>query len=334
VNRLRCAALALIATGWAWGLAASWGCGSSNSEFSGGGDDGSAADGLGGYDVAAQDSPSLGDGNGGDGGACQAPDMLIVLDRTLSMSAEPNGHAPPNTDAGHALSKWLLATDVVKAVTTAPSDQTIRFGLELFPLDPQTVTDAGATGHCVTLTQLLQGAASTNSTCVPAEIDVVPALGTGAQIASILDPETRHLCNSTPIASALETATAALKSIADPIRKQFVLLVTDGGETCRGKQSIGVAQALATAGIDTFVVGFGAKDAGAGGVNRVLLNDLACAGRTAANFSTACRLADGGSGYVPVTPGGPDLFFTAEDGAGLEAALKSIEGQICCGCVR
>jgi hypothetical protein len=286
--------------------------------------------------TSATDAPTLeGDGNADDAVAtCQAPDMLIVLDRTLSMAREPNGAAPPNNAAGHALSKWFLATNVVTATTAAPSDTTIRFGLELFPLDPQETTDAGATGHCVTLTQTLAGVATTNTSCTPGEVHVVPALGTGARIATALDPETRHLCVSTPIASALDTASALLKSLAEPSRKQFVLLVTDGGETCRGTAAVGIAQQLAAAGVLTYVVGFGASDAGAGGVNRPLLNDLACAGKTATSFATACKLADGGAGYVAVAPNGAEQFFTAENGSALAVALKTIEGQVCCGCTR
>ena len=47
-----------------------------------------------------------------------------------------------------------------------------------------------------------------------------------------------------------------LKSIAKTGVAQYVLLVTDGGETCKGDVTL-VAQQLAAAGIKTFVVGFG-----------------------------------------------------------------------------
>jgi hypothetical protein len=257
--------------------------------------------------------------------------MLIVLDRTLSMSAEPNGATPPNTMAGHALTKWVLATEAVKLVTTPPRDQTVRFGLELLPLDPKMV-DGGGTGTCVTLTQELGGTSATNTQCEPGQLIFTPALGTGGAISAFLDPETTHLCVSTPISAALTTAGQILQSIASPPRKQFVLLVTDGGETCAGNGSIAVVQAMAAAGIETFIVGFGAADAGAGGVNKRLLNDLACAGKTAQNFATACTKADGG-GYVPVAMNGPALYYAAEDGTSLQTALKGIATSICCGCV-
>lgn len=302
-------------------------CGSNeDSTFDGGGagNDGSLGD------ASAGDAPGFRDGESADGSGCNPPDMLIVLDHTDSMSQTPGGANPPNTPAGHAKTKWVLACDAVKQVTTPPADQTLRFGLELLPLDPAVITDAGGTGKCETLTALLGGGASTNTSCQAGEVLVQPAVGTGATIASILDPETLKLCVSTPIAAALKTAQADLASISDASRKQFVLLVTDGGETCNG-DVIGVAQAMATAGVKTYVVGFGGGDAGSAGVNVPLLNDLACAGQTAASFATSC--VKKGAGYVAMTPNGPHVFLSAEDGPSLAAALQSVTSGVCCGCV-
>ena len=161
---------------------------------------------------------------------------------------------------------------------------------------------------------------------------VAPATGTGAQIGSILDPYTLKLCVSTPIAAALGTAQAALAQVAVPGRKQYVVLVTDGGETCVSDADvITAAQSLSAAGIDTYVVGFGAGDAGAKGVNVGLLNDLACAGMTATNFSTSC--VKQGSGYVAANAKGAPLFFLAEDGMAVQTALASVTSNVCCGCV-
>jgi hypothetical protein len=262
---------------------------------------------------------------------CDAPDMLIVLDHTDSMSQTPQGTRPANTPQGHATTKWVLACDAVKALVASPADMHSRFGLELFPLDPQVITDAGGTGSCKTLTQLLAGGASTNTSCQPAEVLVPPALSTGAAIQGILDPETLRLCVSTPIAKALATAAAELASVASPSRKQFVVLVTDGGETCKG-DVVGATQALATAGVNTYAVGFGSADAGSAGVNVGLLDDVACAGMTAANFATSCVKM--GNGYVAKTHAGPPLFYLAEDGTSLQQALESIQTATCCGCAQ
>lgn len=316
------------------------GCGSShsNSAFSDGGNSssgggsGSGSGGSGGGDASLDGTIGFGDGSTGDGGSCTAPDMLIVLDHTDSMSAQPNGGRPPNTMAGHMLTKWYLATQAIKAVVAPPMDQKVAYGLEPFPLDPQVVTDAGGTGKCETLTNLIGGTASTNTSCEAGEVLVSPATGTGMTISNILDPETMRLCVSTPIALALDTAKTELASIAKSGVAQYVLLVTDGGETCKG-DVVGVTQQLAAAGIKTYVIGFGSLDAGAAGVNTKLLDNVACAGETAPAFPGPCTKGDAG-GYTATSTSGPPLFFLAEDGATLQAALQSITSSICCGCAQ
>jgi hypothetical protein len=277
------------------------------------------------------DDGGVGPGPGDSGGSCNPPDLLIVLDHTDSMSAQPAGKRPPNTMAGHMLTKWYLATQAVKGVVAPPMDQKIAYGLEPFPFDPQVVLDAGGSGTCETLTDLLSGTASTNKSCGPGEVLVRPAIGTGATITGLLDPETMRLCVSTPIALALDTAMTELRAIARSGVGQYVLLVTDGGETCKG-DVVGVTQQLASAGIKTFVVGFGSADAGSSGVNKTLLNNASCAGMTAAGFPAPCT--KGANGYTATTVSGPPLFFLAEDGASLQGALQSIASSICCGCAQ
>lgn len=278
-------------------------------------------------------APSFGDGAGDDGGGngCTPPQMLIVLDHTDSMSDTPNGAEPANTDAGHAKTKWVLATEAIDALVAPPADQKLAFGLELFPLDPQTVTDAGATGQCKTLSQLLAGQNSSNTSCDPAEVPIGPAVGTGNAITTLLDPETLRLCVSTPIAKALATAQAELASVVQPNVPQYVLLVTDGGETCKG-DVVGAAQALAAAGVKTFVVGFGSLDAGAAGVDTGLLDQVACAGETAIGFPGACEKTD--AGYTAASTTGSPIFYLAEDGTSLQTALQLITSKLCCGCAQ
>ena len=294
---------------------------------------GSSGGNGGGFNTA--DGGSSGGFLGGDGSAsdaqgnCTAPDMLIVLDHTDSMSAEPTGKKPPNTMAGHMLSKWYLATQAIKAVVAPPADTKISFGLELFPLDPQTVDAGTGMGTCMTLSQLLSGMPSTNKQCQPAEVPVPPAPGTGTTITNLLAPETLRLCVSTPIALALGTARAELQSIAHGVA-QYVLLVTDGGETCKG-DVVGVAQQLAAAGIKTFVVGFGGVT-GTGGVNVPLLDNVACAGETAPGFPAPCT--KGAGGYTATSTTGAPLFYSAQDGASLQTALQAITKSVCCGCAQ
>jgi len=323
-----------VIAGLCWAVA----CGSSNRSTYGTPDGSTGADSsvdgaMPPSDGSTDGTIGFGDGTGGDGGSCTAPDMLVVLDHTDSMSDEPNGAKPANTMAGQMLTKWWLATDAVKAAVAPPLDQKVAYGLELFPLDPATFMDAGGTGKCETLSALLGGTASTNTSCQPAEVLVPPGVGTGATITGILDPTTLRLCVSTPIALALQTARSELLSIQQPGVKQYVLLVTDGGETCSGDVT-GAAQTLAQEGIKTFVVGFGSADAGAAGVNVKTLNDAACAGQTAIGFPGPCTMNDAGTGYVATKPNGAPVFYLAQDGASLQAALQMITSGICCGCAQ
>jgi von Willebrand factor type A domain len=302
-------------------------CGSSGeSAFDGGSGDGSSDDGT-----LANEGGEFADGGLGDGGDsgdnCNAPDMLIVLDRTNSMHLAPDGTTPADTPAGHMLSKWYLAVSAVKALVASPRDSTIRFGLELLP-DDHSPLDAAA-ASCSTLSQVFAGTGSTVPHCVPGQLVVPVGLSTGSAITAALDPETTPLCLQTPIALALSTAQDTLTAITTSIRSQSVVLVTDGAETCGG-DPVAVAQGLATAGMKTYVVGFGS--AGGGGIDIPTLNNLACAGMTATGFATAC--VKSGAGYVAVTPAGPALFFSAQDGASLSTALATIASGVCCGCVK
>ncbi|HEX7603423.1 MAG TPA: vWA domain-containing protein [Polyangiaceae bacterium] len=226
-----------------------------------------------------------------DAGTCDPPDMLIVLDRSDSMGASP-GKAP---DGGVLPSKWTLAVEAVDAITAAPSDGKLRYGLEVLP------KAAGACG--------------TGEALVPLD------LSAGATIASTL--ANTPLVYGTPIGGALKVAQATLQSAKTSGRDQYAILVTDGGETCSTTSPLPVVQALAAGNVKTYVVGFG------GAVDKALLNDLACAGMTATSFKTSCKKAS--AGYVSAG-GTTPLFFSAQDGATLKTALSTITGGVCCGC--
>jgi hypothetical protein len=65
-------------------------------------------------------------------------------------------------------------------------------------------------------------------------------------------------------------------------------------------------------------------------VNVSLLNDLACAGETAVGFPGSCT-ESGDAGYV-ASAGSAPIFFSAQNGASLAAALDQISQQVCCNC--
>lgn len=238
---------------------------------------------------------SLGDPGDGGGGAhdagCEAPDLLVVLDRSASMG-KPIGKGP---DGGPLPTKMTLATRALTKLTAAPVDATVRFGLEVFP---------DVAGACASGTLL-----------------VPPATDQGAAIGKALVG--LELLTGTPLGGPLEVARAHLAKTKEAGRKQFVLLVTDGGETCPSAAALPVVQRLAAEGVQTFVVGFG------GAVNEAELDNLACAGGTAPSPATNCKSTSSGLVWVGT---GPDLFFSAQDEKSLEAALTSIAGKECCGC--
>lgn len=268
------------------------GCGSVAQTFDGGPSGDAARDNDSGF------VPPFGDASTPDGGAdaCDPPDMLIVLDRSDSMKLSPDGG-----DAGP--SKWDLAQTAVDKITAPPIDTTLRFGLELLPDQSLKKGDAGSCGSGLLETTL--------------------GLSNGAAIASTLS--TTDLLSGTPIGGALGVAETTLAGIHQASRAQYVILVTDGNETCDTEPALPVVQGLANDGVTTYVVGFGGKADGA------LLNDLACAGHTATDFTTSCTL--NGAGYVANVPKSTHVFFDAADGPALKAALDSIAGGVCCGCI-
>jgi hypothetical protein len=271
--------------------------------------------------------PTAPDGGGStipdapDAGSCVAPDVLVVLDRTMSMSRRPDGTMAPDTAAGHMETKWYIAVTAIQAVT-ARLGATVLFGLELFPRDP-------GGGVCVTLQQRLDGTGATNPTCEVGEIAVSPALATAPQISAVLDPETTLLCKSTPIGAALGTAQTELASIRDATRDQYVVFIGDGRDTCDEALALANADALATAGVTTFVVAFDGSEVG---INNGLLNDLACAGQTASSFPTPCTI-DADGHYRATDREGAALYLVAEDATALTTALDAISGEVCCGCL-
>lgn len=222
---------------------------------------------------------------------CEPPDLLVVLDRSASM-AKPIGKG---ADGGPLPTKMTLATRAITKLTAAPFDATVRFGLEVFP---------DVAGACASGTLL-----------------VPPATDQGAAIGKALVG--LELLTGTPLGGPLEVARAHLSRTKEVGRKQFVLLVTDGGETCPSAAALPVVQRLAAEGVQTFVVGFG------GAVNEAELNNLACAGGTAPSPATNCKSTPSGLVWSGT---GPDLFFSAQDEKSLEGALTSIAGKECCGC--
>ncbi len=286
---------------------------------------GSTADGGGGNGTGAGFQSGSTTGSGGDD-ACVPPDMLIALDRTLTMHRMPDGTTP--TDApDYESAKWSQAIGAIETLVTPSLDQSIRFGLELWPKEEP---------GCITLVERIQDTVqATNPSCSDGEILHAPSLGASGAITTALDPLTTKICLSTPTGAGLLTASTQLAAIQEPDREQYIMLVTDGADwdqSCPTPDPVAVTQELAAQGIKTFVLGFSATgDIQPGGVGAPFLNDMACAGMTAPDFAQSCQM--GATGYVAVDPMGPTLYLQASDGDALAEAMGEVAAAVCCDCV-
>src|SRR5687767_13014225 len=62
---------------------------------------------------------------------CEPPDLLVLLDRTMTMHFRPDGTETPaaeNNPTGRAKTKFAIAVDALRGVLTAYDTQ-VRFGL-------------------------------------------------------------------------------------------------------------------------------------------------------------------------------------------------------------
>src|SRR5690606_32023248 len=121
------------------------------------------------------DAAPTSDGGHIDNG-CEPPQMMIVLDRSGSMSKEPDGTMV--TDMADATkSRWHIAVTAIESVTVALQEG-VDFGLTLFPLDADDYD--GPQGDCSNLeTWVAQyTAVETNDPgppmCNPAEVVASP----------------------------------------------------------------------------------------------------------------------------------------------------------------
>jgi len=176
-------------------------------------------------------------------GVCgPVPETLVLLDRSGSMT---------ETVAGQT--KWSIATSAVNSVVGTFAGQ-IDFGLMLFPRWPH-VAD-----------------------CSSGKVNVGVAPATTGAIAATLSGT--YPTGNTPLALSLDEARLYLQQIKST-RPQYVVLITDGMETCQPtyvNTPQGAAGKLMSDGVKTYVVGFGS------GVDPASLAATAQAGGTGSYF--------------------------------------------------
>lgn len=214
------------------------------------------------------------------------PNLMIVLDRSCSMrrDLDNNINLPgPN--------KWTYAVDAIVQMTTQFDDQ-IRFGLILFP---DTVG-----GNC--------GQGAPAFPVLPDNELGIQTLLTNALSQS--DPEYPDGPCVTNIDTAIEQASQE-PAFQDVDRKSYALLITDGKQAgCNNAGGdAGTTQIITdmcTAGVSTFVVGFG--DLASGTIDPAQMDIFAQAG------------------CVPNADPNYD-FYAAESQAELQQALDTIANE-------
>jgi hypothetical protein len=204
------------------------------------------------------------------------PDLLVVLDRSGSMTSPPPVF-PPVFD-----SKWTIMRNALNSITQQKDTQ-IKFGLLEFPSDESCAADATA--------------------------EVGVALNAHAQFASYFGA--RSPGGNTPAHVALTSALAYYQSIPVNPAGRYVIFATDGLPNCKGgdpdvasdAETVQAVTALKTAGIPTYVLGFGTL-----GQNTGVLDQAAVAGGKA-------------------KPGNPK-FYEANNANDLAMALATIAGGV------
>src|SRR6478735_8759340 len=173
-------------------------------------------------------SDALPDGVVDTGINCEPPDILVLLDRTMTMHFRPDGTETPaaeNDATGRKKTKFAIAIDALRSLF-ASYDTQVRFGLELWPRERD---------NCITVKTRIDQSYGTpagppNPSCEAGEIKSAPGLGNASGMAALLDVETTPLCLTTPLAAALDTAGTYLSGIKLAKRAQYLLLVTDGAD--------------------------------------------------------------------------------------------------------
>lgn len=230
-------------------------CGPPKSGADGGGDDSPDIDASTGGTIDADETPV-------DTGTCGAqmqnigvvnlgdpPDLLVVLDRSGSMSSPPSTFPPVFT------TKWSTMRTSLTGVVNQKQQQ-IKFGLLEFPSDDNPGCAAVATPK------------------------VNIGLGAGPNFTSYFNG--RSPGGNTPAHVGLSSALQYYNSIPVNTAGRYVLFATDGLPNCLNADpnmaseaaTVAAVTALFNAGIKTYVLGFG----GGFGTTPQVLNDAAVAG--------------------------------------------------------
>lgn len=178
--------------------------------------------------------------------AGKCPNLIIVLDKSGSMDAAPDGSAAPPGG-----SRWEIAVKALKELLDTYDGQ-LPIGLSLFASD---------------------------GSCAGGKLVIPPGYETSAQIKMTIEKDSPT--SATPTSETIENLRQETV-LRDPSRQHFLLLLTDGEPNCATGEPGATFTALDAArkqspSIKTFVLGFGALPATAA----MTMDQMAEAGGTA-----------------------------------------------------
>ncbi len=175
---------------------------------------------------------------GGEAFSASAVDanFLVLFDKSGSMNEQVAG-----------VTKWSAAVTAVNRLASEHASK-MRFGMTMFPVGDTAV-----------------------EACQVPPMSVPIADASAPRIAAALAAQTPG--GKTPLGAVLASA-QSVTELTDPNRANYVLLATDGMETCNGKPVEEVKKLFAK-NIKTYVLGFGA------GVSASTLTEMAVSGGTA-----------------------------------------------------
>ena len=212
---------------------------------------------------------------------CSPARVMVVLDKSSSMQTGKIGNA----------TKWSIAVDGLGQVLGA-YDAKAEFGLMTFPRPNQ---------------------------CSPGGLDVAPGLSNKNAIMGALTAPPPDAGNYTPMAQTLEVAATEPSLQATAAGPRHVIVITDGWQWCSPYDpatrfdGVAAVDSLNTAGVTTWVVGFGAE------VDAAALNKMAVAAGTA---RPGCDPAN-------TDPAAPNqCYFQVDNAQELVTALTAIAGNI------
>lgn len=184
------------------------------------------------------------------------PNVVLVLDKSSSMWAGPNGNGSWDHDDDPmtpGISRWTSLHEVVESIVTGFADS-INFGAHLFPV-------AGATANYE------PGACLVNPT-----IDIAVAADNADAVLAGIPAADANVRGGTPVAAGVTAALEHLKTL-DPDVPRAIVLVTDGAANCAEGEPIEglfehydesihaiVVDAFTIDAIPTYVVGVGIED--------------------------------------------------------------------------